>query len=171
MKIYLSLLLLLFLPLVSTERISAQGSSDAAQRADDLRLKLMEVQTKEAELQAKLQQLDGALKPENIERALAGVGSTRPEELREARRRQLQAEKAGVIAQLTILAESRTRLESAIASAATDAYHESAKGTTAAEEAPFMMAQLSMIPRWLVGLVGLVVVIGMLTIVIIVRRH
>src|SRR5262249_12083313 len=128
MKIYLSLLLLLFLSLVSTERISAQDSTSAAQRADELRLKLMEVQTREAELQAKSQELDEALKPENIERSLAGVGSTRPEDLREARRRALQAEKNGVVAQLALLAESRTRLESAIASADNAAYHDSAKG-------------------------------------------
>ena len=50
-----------------------------------------------------LQQLDESIKPENIERSLAGIGSTRPEELRETRRRQLTIERDGVLAQLKTL--------------------------------------------------------------------
>jgi hypothetical protein len=63
------------------------------------------------------QELDEAIKPENIERSLAGVGSTRPEELRESRRRQLAIQRDGVQAQLRTLETSRQRLESAIANA------------------------------------------------------
>jgi hypothetical protein len=68
-------------------------------------------------LQARLKQLDEDMRPENIERSLALTGSTRPEDLREQRRRQLEAEKAGVQAQLDLLATSRARLETAIATA------------------------------------------------------
>jgi hypothetical protein len=73
--------------------------------------------------------LDESLKPENIERSLAGIGSTRPEELRESRRRQLQIEKDGVLAQLRTVETSRQRLETALANAEVLAYQESAKPT------------------------------------------
>src|SRR6266403_6070062 len=59
-------------------------------RAVSLRAQLVETQAKQAELQTRLEQLEEDLKPENIERSLAGVGSTHPEELREARRRELE---------------------------------------------------------------------------------
>ncbi|MCA1575348.1 MAG: hypothetical protein LC770_12595 [Acidobacteria bacterium] len=65
------------------------------------------------------------LKPENIEKGLAGIGSTRPEELREQRRRQLEIEKKSVQTRLDQLATSRTRLEG-IVQADAAAYHSSA---------------------------------------------
>src|SRR5438034_4579707 len=114
MKIRLTLSLMMLLALVSTVKVIAQDTTDAAQIAEQLRLQLVEIQGKEGELQIRLQQLDEALKPENIERSFAGVGSTRPEEVLEARRRQLQAEKNGVVAQLTTLVDSRTRLEASL---------------------------------------------------------
>lgn len=92
--IYTVLLILLLTSSINTQ---AQPTS-AAQEADDLRLQLLDLQTQEEGLRARAGQLDEALKPENIERSLAGVGSTRPEELREARRRQLQIERDGVAA-------------------------------------------------------------------------
>ncbi|HYK21147.1 MAG TPA: hypothetical protein VEV42_10460, partial [Pyrinomonadaceae bacterium] len=66
-----------------------QESSSANDSLEKLRAQLLEVQTKEEALRARAEQLEESLKPENIERSLAGVGSTKPEELREARRRQL----------------------------------------------------------------------------------
>lgn len=118
-------LTLLFIALAFTSSVVAQES--AAETASKLRRQLIEVQTKETELQARLQQLDEALKPENIERALAGIGSTKPEELREHRRRQLTIEKNGVLAQLKTLEASHSRLESAIATADSQAYQQSAQ--------------------------------------------
>src|SRR6185312_6235329 len=103
-------------------------AQDAPQTAETLRSQLLEVQFRQTELQARAQQLDEDLKPENIERYFAGVGSTRPEELREQRRRQLTIERNGVRAQLDLLATSRTRLESAIQAADTQAYQQSAQG-------------------------------------------
>jgi hypothetical protein len=94
---------------------------------EKLRAQLGDVQAKEAELQARERQLDEDLRPENIERSLAGVGTTRPEELREQRRRQLDGEKTRVRAQLEQLAQSRTRLEAAISSADAEAYRRSAQ--------------------------------------------
>ena len=107
----------------------AQEPTTAAESAEKLRAHLLEVQGKEEALRMRAQQLEESLKPENIERSLAGVGSTRPEELRESRRRQLTIERDGVLAQLKILEASRQRLEAAIANADALAYHESAKPT------------------------------------------
>ena len=87
------------------------------ERATNLRAQLTEVEAKQTELQMRQQQLAEDLKPENIERALAGIGSTHPEDLREQRRRQLEIEKKGVESQLDTLAASHARLESAIAGA------------------------------------------------------
>ena len=83
MKLGLISILLTSLVLVSTSSIFAQSTTDAAEKADNLRLQLLDVQAKEAALQERVRQLDEDLKPENIERSLAGIGSTRPEELRE----------------------------------------------------------------------------------------
>ena len=104
--------------------IEAQGS--AQERANALRAQLVEVLTKQQGLQARLQNLEEELKPENIEKSLSGIGSTHPEDLRELRRRQLELEKTSVQTQLNQLAESKTRLEAGILQADADAYHQSA---------------------------------------------
>jgi DNA repair exonuclease SbcCD ATPase subunit len=104
----------------------AQIQNSAQEKAASLRSQLSEVEAKQSELQTRLQELDENLKPENIEHNLAGIGSTRPEELREQRRRQLEIERNGVRAQLDLLATSHTRLETAIAQAEAEAYHRSA---------------------------------------------
>ena len=117
--------LVLLLVLMFSINVFAQET--AAESAEKLRTQLLEVQTKEEDLRVRLAQLDEAIKPENIERSLAGVGSTRPEELREARRRQLSIQREGVLAQLKTLETSRQRLETAIASAEARAYQESAR--------------------------------------------
>jgi hypothetical protein len=125
-KIGLALLALLTLLMLSVS-VYAQ---DAGETLDKLRAQLLEVQGKEDGLRDRLQQLDESIKPENIERSLAGVGSTRPEELRESRRRQLTIERDGVLAQLKTLENSRQRLESAIANAEALAYQQSARPGT-----------------------------------------
>ena len=109
-QIYPVLLILLV-----TSALNAQAQPrSAAEEAENLRLQLLDLQTQEENLRARAVQLDEALKPENIERSLAGVGSTRPEELREARRRQLQIERDGITSQLKILETSRMRLEASL---------------------------------------------------------
>ena len=120
-------LMLIILVLTFTVVGYAQDSGSAAESAERLKAQLLDVQAKEADLRARLQELDESIKPENIERSLAGVGSTRPEELREQRRRQLSIQRDGVLAQLQTIEMSRTRLETAIANAETRAYHESAR--------------------------------------------
>jgi hypothetical protein len=116
--------LVLLLLLVFSVGVYAQ---DAAETVDKLRAQLLDVQAQEEGLRVRAQELDEAIKPENIERSLAGVGSTRPEELRESRRRQLAIQRDGVQAQLRTLETSRQRLESAIANAEALAYQQSAR--------------------------------------------
>lgn len=89
----------------------------AEQRAEQLRAQLLEAESKTADIDVKLEQIEYALKPENIDRATQGYGSTRPEEAREARRRQLESERNRLIAQKKILETSRSRLGVACQSA------------------------------------------------------
>lgn len=121
-------LALLFLLLFSVSGY-AQETASAAETAQKLKAQLLDVQANEEALRARLQQLDESIKPENIERSLAGIGSTRPEELRESRRRQLTIERDGVQAQLRTVETSRQRLEAAIANAEILAYQQSARPT------------------------------------------
>ena len=138
----ISSLLLLLLTLSITAY--AQEPATAAESAEKLRAQLLEVQGKEDALRTRVQQLEESLKPENIERSLAGVGSTRPEELRESRRRQLTIERDGLLAQLNTLETSRQRLEAAIANADALAYQQSAR-----PENQMMVASPGMGYRWL----------------------
>jgi hypothetical protein len=102
------------------------AQTSAQERADNLRLQLSEVEVRQAEWKARNEQLEEDLKPDNIERSVAGIGSTRPELLREQRRRQLELERARVRLQLDELDRIHTRLETAIAEAQAEAYWESA---------------------------------------------
>ncbi len=89
----------------------------AEQRAEQLRGQLMEIQTKIGDYQSKLEQIDWALRPENIEGSTAGYGSTRPEQARDARKKALENEKARTATQLRLAETSKTRLEGAVANA------------------------------------------------------
>ena len=121
--------------LVDLERLSR-----AEQRSSQLHSELLDVQGKEGEQQARLQDIEFALKPENIERATAGYGTTHPEEIREQRRKQLEAEKDRVQKQLQHFAEARARLETAVA--ATDTEVDTLrKKLDAADEAAIQNAQ------------------------------
>ena len=124
-----SLFLLPLFCLLFTSPILAQDApTNPEDTALNLRAQLVEVLSKEAERHARLTELDEALQPQNIERYLAGVGSTRPEELREQRRRQLTIERDLVSRQLELLATSRVRLETDIQLADNRAYQQSAQG-------------------------------------------
>ena len=98
--------------LVDMERLTR-----AEQRAENLRMQQIDVESKLADLQARLDQTEWAIKPENIERLNAGYGSVRPEEAREARRRQLEGERNRLLAQIKILETSKARLEQSVATA------------------------------------------------------
>lgn len=172
MKQALSLILLLALVAAFALSAAAQEANeentDAAVSVADLRSKLLEVQAREAELQARAKQLDEDLKPENITRSLAGVGSTKPEEIRELRRRELTIAKEGIANQLRLLATSRTRLEGVIRSAEAREYQQTADGSLNQVRANQGLSN----PRWLaiMTMAALGVLGAVLTLVLIRKR-
>ncbi|MCM3874310.1 MAG: hypothetical protein ND895_26775 [Pyrinomonadaceae bacterium] len=98
--------------LMDMERLSR-----AEQRAETLRSQQVEVESKLADLQSKLEDTEYMMKPENIEREMAPYGSTRPEVVRDTRRRRLESDRNRILAQIKILETSRVRLEGAVATA------------------------------------------------------
>jgi multidrug efflux pump subunit AcrA (membrane-fusion protein) len=150
--------------------ISAQETNNPTEPAEKLRTQLSEVQDREAEAKLRLQELDFALKPENIEHHFAGVGSVHPEELRELRRKQLQTEKDRLLAQLDQFSASRARLESAITLADAQAYQQSALGASALRPGQTRGERLwTTMGVILVGFV-LVLVVGSLAVRLAMRR-
>jgi hypothetical protein len=147
--------LLLGFLLVFSVTAYAQESASAAESVEKLKMQLLEVQGKEETLRARVQQLDESLKPENIERSLAGIGSTRPEELRESRRRQLTIERDGVMAQLRTVETSRQRLETALANAEIVAYQQSARPTQMMSASSPRRYQLLMLGGGSIAVLGL----------------
>ena len=87
----------------------------AEQRSSQLRTEQREVQAKIGELEVRLEDVEFALKPENIERATAVYGTTRPEEIRAQRKKQLETERERVQKQLEQLRASDAHLTQAIA--------------------------------------------------------
>ena len=112
------------------QNVFAQDAPSAFEQAQKLRSELSQVHDREAEIKIRLAELDYDLKPENIERHFAGVGSVHPEELREARRKQLQFEKDRLGAQLTEIDQNQARLEIEIQLADSKAYQQSALGAS-----------------------------------------
>jgi len=98
-------------------QLDMERLSRAEQRAEQLRMQLVDVQSKIADLEATLESVEYSLRPENIERATQGYGSVHPEEARETRRKQLESERARLKAQLRILQTSQIRLEQSCTSA------------------------------------------------------
>jgi len=89
--------------------------SKEQQRAETLHAQLLGTMEKEAALQARIDQVDEQLRPENIDRSLAGVGGLHPEDAREALRRRLTNDKRRVQAQLDLLQQDHTRLQASLA--------------------------------------------------------
>jgi chromosome segregation ATPase len=89
----------------------------AEQRAEQIRSQLIDTQGKIADLEAKRDQVEWSLKPENIERVTQGMGTLHPEEARDSRKKQLESEKSRLEAQLKILDTSKNRLETSSANA------------------------------------------------------
>jgi hypothetical protein len=169
MKLALSLVLLFLIPGFASA-VAAQDTSGDVPTLADLRVQLLEVQAKETELQARARQLDEDLKPENIERSLAGIGSTRPEELRESRRRQLSIERDSVQAQLKLVTTSRERLESVIRTSETQAYQQSAREASQ-PLTQTLTAQSAAGSRWVVAMIaGLIMILGIALVIALIRR-
>ena len=87
-------------------------------KIEKMRAQVQEIEVKKAALQDRVRQLDEAMLPENLEQTTVTAGSTRPEELRENRRLQLETEKKGVQSQIDLLEQSRLRIETSIATTA-----------------------------------------------------
>ena len=98
--------------LIDLERLSlAEG------RAEAFRKQLADVIERENGLRSKIEQLDYQMRPEVIQSETLTIGSLRPEEVRDSRRKMLENEKTRANDQLSTVLESRTRLESAIINA------------------------------------------------------
>ena len=87
------------------------------QRAEGLQRELSDNAAKETSLQKRLDEIEPQLRPDRIEQSLAGVGSTRPEENRDAVRTQLSDEKRRIQAQLDQFRQNRPLLQSSISNA------------------------------------------------------
>lgn len=170
MKLRPILILVSSMLLLFAASIAAQ-QPDANQTLQDLRAQLNDLQNRQAELKIRLEQLNYDLKPENIERYFNGYGSTRPEELREARRKQLQLEKDRVVTQLDQCASDATRLETAISNAQARAYQQSALGSASLRPAEERGAHFITAARTVAAAAVLFVVLGSLGLRVAIRRR
>ena len=85
------------------------------QRGEGLQLHLIEIAEKEVPLQTRLDQVNSQLRPENLDRALSGVGSVHPEYAREELKRQLLSESQRLMYQLSLLRQDRMRTQASLA--------------------------------------------------------
>ncbi|HYJ90838.1 MAG TPA: hypothetical protein VEV84_06000, partial [Pyrinomonadaceae bacterium] len=86
----------------------------AEQRSEDLRKQRFELAEKENSTRLRLDQIDIESRPEMIERSIATVGSLRPEELREAKRKSLEAEKRNLQSLLNDITSTRAALDQSL---------------------------------------------------------
>jgi chromosome segregation ATPase len=91
--------------------------SRAEQRSENLRKQLMDSSDKEAAIKGRLEQLEYEMRPDVIERNAAFIGSLRPEEVRESKRKALQSEKDRLTSQLSQLQNNRGNLETSLQNA------------------------------------------------------
>jgi len=126
MKYWFVILLFAASSLLFIGNAPAQQADNAAQTLEDLRMQLADLDDDVARMKVRQEQLKIESDPEHIRRFFAGVGSTDPQAMREARRRELQAESDRITARLEQLSGRRTRLESAITDAQSRAYQQSA---------------------------------------------
>jgi hypothetical protein len=88
--------------------------SRAESRAESLRKQLFEIVEKEATVRTRLEQVSFDARPEMIERSAVFVGSMRPEEIRDQRKKSLDAEKKNLESLLTQIQTSRASLEESV---------------------------------------------------------
>lgn len=98
--------------LVNMDRLS-----NAEQRAENLHSQLRDLQEKEASVQARLEQVDYDMQPDNLNLRLATIGTLQPDKVRENLRLQLERERTRLSNQLNSLTASRQRLEATVADA------------------------------------------------------
>ena len=83
----------------------------AEQRVESLRKQSFEMLDKETSIKTKLEQIENDLRPESIDRNIAFVGSLRPEELRAARKKSLEAERTNLQNMLAEVQRTRSNLD------------------------------------------------------------
>lgn len=88
--------------------------SRAEQRAESLRKQLFEIIEKESSVKSRLDQLQYDSRSENLDRSAAFAGSLRPEEIRDQRKKSLDAERKNLDALLTQIQNNRAVLEQSV---------------------------------------------------------
>lgn len=88
--------------------------SRSEQRAESLRKQLFELVEKENNVRTRLEQISFDARPEMVDRSAAFSGSLRPEEIREQRKKSLDAEKRNAETLLTQIQTSRAKLEETV---------------------------------------------------------
>ena len=83
----------------------------AEQRSESLRKQRFDLIDKETSIRTRLDQIEFDMRPESIERNVATMGSLRPEEIRDARRKSLDAEKRNLTNLLNEVVSTRNTLE------------------------------------------------------------
>jgi predicted nucleic acid-binding Zn-ribbon protein len=86
----------------------------AEQRSESLRKQLFDMIEKENAVKTKLDSLEYDLRPEVIDRNQAFIGSLRPEEIRAARRKSLESERANLQSLLTEIQKTRASLDASL---------------------------------------------------------
>ncbi len=86
-------------------------------RIRSLQSDLNDMTAKEAALNKRLDEIEREQQPDRIQRSLAGVGSTRPEEERDAIVKKLSSEKRQIQSQLETLRSTRARIPGLIVNA------------------------------------------------------
>ena len=88
--------------------------SRAEQRAESLRKQLFDLIEKESSVKSRLDELDINSRPENIERTSAFSGSLHPEEIRDQRKKSLDAEKKNLEDLLVQIQSNHTVLQQSV---------------------------------------------------------
>ena len=86
----------------------------AEQRSESLRRQRFELVEKENTIRSRMDQIDIDSRSETIEKSVALAGSLRPEELRDARRKSLEAEKRNLQSLLTDVQATRANLDQTV---------------------------------------------------------
>ncbi len=86
----------------------------AEQRAETLRKQLYDAIEKESAIKTRLDQLNLDMRPEMIDRQVAFAGTLRPEELRDIRRKNLEAERTNLQTLLTDIQSVRSGMEQSV---------------------------------------------------------
>lgn len=86
----------------------------AEQRAETLRKQLYDAIEKESAIKTRLDQLNIDMRPEMIDRQVAFAGTLRPEELRDIRRKNLEAERTNLQTLLTDIQSVRSGMEQSV---------------------------------------------------------